>query len=428
MLGGRVADLFGRRRMFIVGLVAFSLFSLIAGFAQNVETLVAMRGLQGLAAAFVAPAALSLLTTSFSEGAERNRALGVYGAVLSFGFVAGVISGGVLTDLLDWRWVFFVNVPIGLLAAVFAPGLLVESRGEQRSRHMDIPGAITVTGSVLALVYAVSSAEQNGWLSGQTLGAFALAVVLAVAFTVVEKRSTQPLVPLGVFRRRSLVGANIVYVLIIGAFVGITYVLTLYLQQVKGYSPLQTGLTFGVLGGTAVIAGMAAARIIKRFGIAGPLFFGLVLQAVGTLAIAVLPSDNSLAFIFAGTAVVGFGHVVAVVLITVSGTAGVPDDQQGLAGALLNTSQQVGAALGVAVFAAIASFRTSSLLPDGVSLDAADDGALLSGFRYALVVSGVVAAVAALVGLGVLRPAKDQPENQTESTATASEPVADPAG
>lgn len=403
MLGGRVADYYGRRRLFVVGLVVFSAASLVAGFAQDAPTLIALRGLQGLAAAVVAPAALSLLTTSFAEGPARNRALGVYGAVLSFGFVSGVIAGGVLTDLLDWRWVFFVNVPIGLAAAAAAPGLLRESRGAVVGGQLDIPGAVTITGSAVSLVYALSAASSKGWTSAATLGTLLLSAVLLGAFVLIEQRTAHPLIPLGIFRLRALVGANLANVLLIGSFVGVTYVVTLFLQRVQGYSPLETGLSFAVLGVAAIAAGMTAAKISGRIGIPASLTIGMLLQGAGTLAVAVLPDTGTLAWLLVGTALVGFGNVFAVVMISISATAGVPDDQQGFAGGLLGTSQQLGAALGVAIFAAIATARTSSLLPAGIAVEAAGPAELTSGFRLALVVAAAATVLAVAVGVPMLR-------------------------
>jgi EmrB/QacA subfamily drug resistance transporter len=403
LLGGRVADYFGRRRLFIVGLLVFSAASLVAGFAQDAVMLVILRGLQGLAAAVVAPAALSLLTTSFAEGPARNRALGVYGAVLSFGFVSGVIAGGVLTDLLDWRWVFFVNVPIGIAAAAAAPGLLRESHSAEESGQLDLPGAVTITGSAVSLVYALSAANSAGWASAATLGTLALSIVLLVAFILIEQRTEHPLVPLEIFRLRALVGANLANVLLIGAFVGVTYVVTLFLQRIEGYSPLETGLSFAVLGVAAIIAGMTAAKISARIGIPASLTIGMLLQGIGTLGVAVLPERGMLAYVLAGTALVGFGNVFAVVMISISATAGVPDHQQGLAGGLLGTSQQLGAALGVAAFAAIAAARTSALLPAGVAVDAAGPAELVSGFRLALLLAAAATVLAVFVGVPMLR-------------------------
>jgi EmrB/QacA subfamily drug resistance transporter len=420
MLGGRIGDLYGRRRLFIGGLIGFALISLVAGLAQNAGQLVALRAAQGLGAAVVAPAALSLLTITFAEGEARNKALGVYGAVLSFGFVAGVIAGGILTDLISWRWVFFVNVPIGLAAGVVAPKLLKESKQDlDASRRLDIPGAVAITGSVLSLVYAVSRGQAAGWSSGEVLGTFAGFVVLLVAFLLVESRVAAPLIPLSIFRMRSLSAANVVYLLMIGSFVAVTYVLTLYLQLVKGYSPLATGLTFSVLGFAAVGAGMLAARMAGRFGLSVTAFSGLALQSIGMLVCAFLPHSGDLALILVGTALVGFGNVTGVVMVTISGTAGVPDHQQGLASALLSTAQQLGAAIGVAAFAAIASARTSSLLPHGVALEHAGHPALVSGYRLALGVSFAVGVIGSLVGLVALRTPKAAASAAEEAPAAA---------
>lgn len=400
MLGGRISDLYGRRRLFIIGLVAFALVSLVAGIAQDDVQLVLLRGAQGLAAAVVAPAALSLLTTSFPEGPERNRALGVYGAVLSFGFVSGVVLGGILTDVLNWRWVFFVNVPIGLGAALLAPKLIRESRGLESNRKLDVPGAVTITGSVISMVYALSTITQGGlgWLVS-----LVVSIVLFAAFLVIEQRSPHPLIPLKVVAQRVLLTANLINVLLIGSFVGIAYILTLYLQGIEGFTPLQTGLTFAVLGATAVVAGMSAGKVSGKLGSTATLVGGLLMQAVGTVALAILPATGAIWWILVGMAIIGFGHVSAVVIVSISATSGVPDHQQGLAGGLLNTSQQLGAALGAAAFAAIAVGVTGGLLTEGTPLEQADPASLVAGFRYALIVAVVVSVVASVIGVTLTR-------------------------
>lgn len=403
LLGGRISDLFGRRLLFMIGLIAFAVISLFAGFAQNAGQMVVLRGLQGLSAAVVAPAALSLLTTSFREGAERNRALGAYGAVLSFGFVSGVILGGILTDLLDWRWVFFVNVPVGLGAALLAPVLVPKPAAQTGPRpRLDVPGAITITAASVSLVYALSIAHSAGWISLNTLGFLALSVLFLIAFILVERRSAEPLVPLEIFKVRTIVGANLVNLLLIGAFVGVTYVMTLFLQRIEEFSPLQTGLSFAVLGITAIIAGFNGARLATLFGLTRTMFFGVLLQAIGVLGAAVLPEQNALYYILIGTGVMGFGHVAAVVMITITATTGVPDHQQGLASGLLNTSQQLGAAFGAATFAAIAASRTSSLLPEGTAIESADPASMVSGFRWALVATAIASVIAAIISVSML--------------------------
>jgi EmrB/QacA subfamily drug resistance transporter len=406
LLGGRICDLYGRKRLFLIGLIVFSVLSLIAGFADNAATLVVLRGLQGLAAAVVGPAAFSLLTTNFPEGKERNRALGVYGAVLSIGFVAGVIAGGVLTQFVGWRWVFFVNVPIGLVTALFTPSLVKEVRATDGPRPtLDIPGAITITGAALSLVYGITSASTNGLGASSTLIALGAAIVLLIAFIAAEQRSSSPLVPLSLFKLRSLVSANIVNLLLVGAFVGVTYVLTLFLQRVEGYSPLKTGLTFAPLGVLAAMAGMYAGKIAAKIGVNAALLIGVLLQGLGALLCAFLPHTNTLLLIVIGTALVGFGDILAVVMISIGATTGVPDHQQGFAGGLLQTTQQIGAALGAAAFAAIAASVTSSLLPAGTALSAATGPDLVSGFRVALLASAITAGVGALIGAALILPA-----------------------
>ncbi|WP_367130187.1 MFS transporter [Saccharothrix sp. HUAS TT1] len=397
LLGGRVADLHGQRRLFITGLLVFGIASLFAGFAQDAVQLVVLRGVQGLAAAFVAPAALALLTTSFPEGPARNRALGVWGAVLSLGFVCGVIAGGVLTDLLNWRWVFFINVPIGVLTGVAAVLFIAETPKPANRTKLDMPGAVTVTVALISLVYGLSVAHTHGWLGATTLTAFALTAVLLVAFVLIENRAPHPLVPMSIFRLRALVVANVTNLALIGAFVGSTYIVTLYLQVIERYTPLRTGLTFSVLGLTAMLAGVTAGRISAKLGSKATMVLGVAAQAVGSLVMAALPSGAAgLTAVLVGTALVGFGNITAVVMIIISATAGVPDDRQGLAGGLFNTSQQLGSALGVALFAALAVGRTAGELPAGASVAEAPAAALLSGYRFSLLLCGLLAVAAGI--------------------------------
>ncbi|WP_158852633.1 MFS transporter [Saccharothrix deserti] len=419
LLGGRIADLYGQRKTFIIGLLVFGIASLLAGFAQDAIQLVVLRGAQGLAAALVAPAALALLTTSFPEGPERNRALGVWGAVLSIGFVCGVIAGGVLTDLLNWRWVFFINVPIGLVTGIAAVALIAKSATATQRTKLDMPGAVTVTIALISLVYALSVANTDGWLSGTTLGAFVLAAVLLVAFVLIEKRAAHPLVPLSIFKLRALVIANVTNLALIGAFVGSTYVLTLYLQVIEQYTPLRTGLTFSVLGLTAMLAGFTVGKVAGKIGPKAAMVLGVVCQAVGSLVMATLPSGGTgLVVVLVSTALIGFGNITAVVMIIISATAGVPDDRQGLAGGLFNTSQQMGSALGVAVFAAIAVAKTAGVLPEGVAVANATPEALLSGYRFSLLLCGLLAVAAGLFVM-VANRSKATAEAAPAATAVA---------
>lgn len=331
----------------------------------------------------------------------------MYGAVLSGGFVAGVILGGLLTGLLSWRWVMFVNVPVAAAAALAAPLLLPESRDSTPARRLDLPGAATITAAILALVYGVSEANDAGWLSLQTIALILVGFLLAGLFVWVEARSPMPLAPLGILRRRTVLGANAAGVMTFAAAVGVTFTLTLYMQQVLRYTPIETGLAFGVLGLTAIVAGTVAPRVARRLGARLVLVTGLVFQGLGTLLlVAISVEPSSLGVLLLGTGLVGFGHVAAIVAFTVIATSGLPDGDQGLAGGIANTSQQVGAALGVAIFAAVASAQSGALRAAGPSTDAE---ALVGGFRYALLAGAILAGSAVLVAVLVLRKDSREP-------------------
>jgi EmrB/QacA subfamily drug resistance transporter len=419
MLGGRAADLYGRRRMFVAGLWLFAASCLTAGLAQSGAMLLVSRAVQGMAGALIAPAALSLLTTLFREGPERTRALGVYGAVLSGGFVAGMILGGLLTSAAGWRWVMLVNVPVAVLAAIAAPVLLQESRAAVRVRRLDLPGALTVSLGIAALVYAISSAERAGWLSASTLGVLLASVTLLVVFVVVERRAAQPLVPMEVLGRRSVLAPSVVGVTTFAACGGATFILTLYMQGVLGYTPLETGLAFCSLGLASMTAGIVAESVAGRVGARSALIGALVVQAAGTVALVGLPSGGGVpVLLLAATAIVGFGHVLAVVSFTTLATAGVPAAQQGVVGGLVSTSLQIGAALGVAIFGAVALARSAAADPGPDP----SSSALLLGYTWAFAAGVVLLAAGALLALRAVAP-DAQPHLGRESN-DASAPTA----
>jgi EmrB/QacA subfamily drug resistance transporter len=400
MLGGRAADLYGRRRMFVAGLWLFAASCLTAGLAQSGAMLLVSRAVQGMAGALIAPAALSLLTTMFREGPERTRALGVYGAVLSGGFVAGMILGGLLTSAAGWRWVMLINVPVAVLAAIAAPVLLRESRGAVGVRRLDLPGALTVSLGIAALVYAISSGEGAGWLSGSTLGVLLASVTLLVLFVVVERRAAQPLVPMEVLGRRSVLAPSVVGVTTFAACGGATFILTLYMQGVLGYTPLQTGLAFCSLGLASMTAGIVAESVARHVGSRSALVGALVVQAAGTVALVGLPSGGVPVLLLAATAIIGFGHVLAVVSFTTLATAGVPAAQQGVVGGLVSTALQIGAALGVAIFGAVALARTAAVDPGPDP----SSSALLLGYTWAFAAGVVLLAAGALLALRAVAP------------------------
>jgi EmrB/QacA subfamily drug resistance transporter len=400
MLGGRAADLYGRRRMFAAGLWLFAASCLTAGLAQSGAMLLVSRAVQGMAGALIAPAALSLLTTMFREGPERTRALGVYGAVLSGGFVAGMILGGLLTSAAGWRWVMLVNVPVAVLAALAAPVLLQESRAAVQVRRLDLPGALTVSLGIAALVYAISSAEGAGWLSASTVGVLLASVTLLVLFVVVERRAAQPLVPMEVLGRRSVLAPSVVGVTTFAACGGATFILTLYMQGVLGYTPLETGLAFCSLGLASMTAGIVAESVARRVGERSALVGALAVQAAGTVALIGLPSGGVPVLLLAATAIVGFGHVLAVVSFTTLATAGVPAAQQGVVGGLVSTALQIGAALGVAIFGAVAVARTAAVDPGPDP----SSSALLLGYTWAFAAGVALLAAGALLALRAVAP------------------------
>ena len=393
LLGGRMADLIGRRRLFMAGLVLFAVASLAGGFANSPGMLIAARAVQGLGAALLSPAALSLVTVMFAEGAERNKAMGVWGAVAGSGGAAGVLLGGVLTEYAGWEWVLFVNVPIGIAAAALAPRLLPESRNEG-TRHFDIAGAVSVTAGLSLLVYTLVDASDAGWTSGQTLGLGAVALALIGTFILIETRlSKAPLVPFDIFRNRTISGTNVVGLLVAMALFSMFFFVSLYMQQVLGYDALEAGLAYLPLAlGIIVSAGIASA-LVTRFGFKPILVAGLVLTAAGLIWFAQVDVGGSYVSDILGpslVAAVGLGF--AFVPMTIAAVS-VDAHEAGLASGLINTSQQVGGALGLAILASIANSRTDNLLADGEAMASA----LTDGFRLAFIVGAGFAILGAIV-------------------------------
>jgi len=406
LLGGRAADLFGRRRVFMIGLGLFTIASLVGGFAQTQWILIAARAVQGLGAAIVSPAALSILTTTFAEGQERNRALSVWGAIAAGGFAAGVLLGGILTDTLSWRSVMFVNVPIGLLTLILTPLLLSESRERSTTQQIDVLGAVTVTSGLVALVYALEQASGAGWGSARTLILFGIALALLAAFVWIESRAQDPLVPLRVFRRRTLTGANLIGLLMSAAIGSTIFILTLYMQQVLNYSALQTGLAFLPHAIAAMIAAPVASQLATQFGTKTTLTGSMTLAAVGLLHLSRIPMQGSFVRdLLPGTVIIGFGIVMTLVAVTIAATAGISDSEQGMASGLLNTSQQIGAALGLAILVAVSTARTEVVLASLGGAADAQRSALTAGFRAALVGSVGFAIAGLVVALWVVQEA-----------------------
>jgi len=392
LLGGRMADLLGRRRMFMLGLVLFSLASFAGGIAQSEGWLLAARAAQGLGAAIVSPAALSIITVTFAEGAERNRALGIWGAVVGAGGAAGVLLGGILTSGLNWRWVLFVNVPIGIAAAALAPRTLRESRAEDGASTFDLPGAVTVTAGLSLLVYAIVDAVNAGWGSAATLARIAGAVVLLAAFLVIERRGRHPLMPFSIFRLRTLRGADIVALLIGMSLFSMFFFVSLYMQQVLHFSALRAGLSYLPLAVGIILSAGAASVAVTRFGFKPVLLSGLLFVAAGLFWFSrVPPTGGSFGVNVLGPsllAAVGLG--LSFVPVTIAAVTGTRPHEAGLASGLVNTAQQVGGALGLAILATVANSRTKSVMHAGqhdlaVALTRGFERAFLVGAGFALV-------------------------------------------
>jgi EmrB/QacA subfamily drug resistance transporter len=386
LLGGRLADLLGRRRMFIAGLILFALASLVGGFAESEGVLIAARAVQGLGAAIVSPAALSIVTTTFRDGAERNKALGVWGAVAGSGGAAGVLLGGVLTDGLGWEWVLWVNVPIGIATAAIAPRLVRESRSESETRSFDVAGAISVTAGLSVLVYALVDAVDAGWGSTQTIGLLALAVALIAVFVVIELRSEAPLVPFRIFRNRTLTGANVVGVLIGASLFSMFFFISLYMQQVLDYSPIKAGLSYLPLALTIILTAGVASTLVTRVGFKPILAAGMAFIAAGLIWFSqVSVGGGYVSDILGPSLLAAIGLGAAFVPDTIAAVSGVEPREAGLASGLINTSQQVGGALGLAVLATVANSTTQDA--SGPPLEALNDGfqdAFLAGAGIAI--------------------------------------------
>jgi len=420
LLGGRLADLAGRRRMFIGGLVLFSLASLAGGLAQSEGWLIVARAVQGLGAAIVSPAALSIITTTFAEGAERNRALGVWGAVAGAGGAAGVLLGGVLTTGLGWQWVLFVNVPIGLGCALVAPRLLAESRSADAGQAFDFPGALTVTGGLGLLVYALVDTVNVGWGSTTTILRLAGAVALLVAFVVIELRGRHPLMPFRIFRLRTLRGADIVGLLIGMSLFSMFFFISLYLQQVLGFSALKAGLSYLPLAVAIILSAGIASVLVTRIGFKPTLIAGLLFVAGGLYWFSRVhaPGGSFVGDVLGPSLLAAIGLGLSFVPVTIAAVTGTQPRDAGLASGLINTSQQVGGALGLAILATIANSRTQALLHGGQHNAKI---ALTQGFQRAFLV-GSGFAVAGVILAAVLISSRDSREHAR--AAQTGEPAA----
>ncbi|WP_067481857.1 MFS transporter [Actinomadura hibisca] len=370
LLTGRLADTFGRRRMLQTGLVLFALASLAAGFGQSATTLIIARGAQGLGAAFIATAALSLLANNFEEGAERNKALGAWGALSGIAAVAGVTLGGLLTDGPGWRWVFFINVPIGLICALLAPKVVAESRAAERSSSFDVAGAVTLTAGLVLLIFSLGQTVSDSDVpTGRVYGGFALSALLLIAFVLIERRAAAPLIPLGVFKRKPLRAANVVAILLLGTCVTLFFFASLFMQQVLGWSALRTGLAYVPLAMIVAVGAGVASQLMTKVAAKPVLVTGLTLTAVGMFLLWRAPSDSSyLVDLLPAFLLSGLGLGLSFVPVQVSAFTGTQEDESGLSAGLINTAQEVGGALGLAVAATYAFRRVAELTEwaDGV--------------------------------------------------------------
>ena len=399
LLGGRAADLLGRRRLFLIGTAVFTVASLLAGFAWSEESLIAARTLQGLGAAIVSPAALSILGVTFTEGRERNIALGVWGAVGGFGAAAGVLLGGILTDALAWEWIFLVNVPVGIVSFALIPVLLGESRDASVSRF-DALGAVLSTAGLVTLVFAITKADDYGWGSIETIGLFTAAAALLVGFLAWETRVQEPLVRLGIFRLQTVTGANVAGFILGSALFAMFLMLTLYMQQVLGYSPMETGIAYLAVAGTSIVWAGVASQLVTKVGVKPVLVTGMSLMTAGLLYFTQVSVGGSyLGDLLPGFLVIAIGMAFSFVPISIAALAGVGNAEQGLASGLINTSQQIGGALGIAVLSTIATTRAEDAVASGTAVP----NALVDGFQVAFLVGAVIAAVGVVASIVLVR-------------------------
>jgi EmrB/QacA subfamily drug resistance transporter len=413
LLGGRAADLLGRRLIFLAGVFVFTLSSLLAGLAWSEASLIGARAFQGLGAAIITPAALSILSTTFVEGRERNIALGVWGAVGGFGAAAGVLLGGILTDALSWEWIFFVNIPVGVGAFALAPLLLRESR-DARVKTFDLPGAVLVTGGLSLLVYAITQAGQEGWLAAETLGFFATSIALLAGFVGWELRHPEPLMRFGLLRTRTVAGANVAGFIMGTAMFSMFLMLTLYMQQVLGYSAMKTGVAYLAVAGTAIVWSAVAAQLVTRIGVKPVLTTGMTMLTAGLVYFTQVSVGGSyLADLLPGFLLIGVGIGFSFVPISIAALAGVQPAEAGLASGLINTSQQIGGALGIAALSTIATSQTENALGTGSALPVA----LVDGFSAAFLAGVGIAGIGIVAALTLIR--RDELEQVPEEAEPA---------
>jgi EmrB/QacA subfamily drug resistance transporter len=411
LLGGRASDLLGRQWLFMSGLAVFTGASLLNGLATSSGLLIGGRALQGLGAALVSPAALSIVTTTFAEGKERTQALGIWSAIAAGGGAVGLLLGGLLTTELSWRWVFFINLPIGAVTFLLAARYIHNTRADDRPETADVLGATTVTAGLLVLVYDIVKAQQFGWTSARTLGLFVVAAALLVTFVIVERRSKAPLIRLDIFRVRSLVSSNLAMLFVMSGLFSMFYFASLYVQEILGWSPLKAGAAFlPVTVGIVVGAGLAQPAV-RVLGVRVVPVIGIALAALGLVLLSGIPTHGTyLANLLPGLAVMSVGMGLTFVPVTLLATTGIAPEDAGLASGIFNTSQQIGGALGLAVLSSLAASRTSSVHT------ATHAAALVDGYKFAFLVGAGLMATAIVVIVGLIR-------RQHVATITADEPV-----
>jgi EmrB/QacA subfamily drug resistance transporter len=408
LLGGRAADLLGRKRLFLIGLAVFSAASLACGLANSSSFLIAARAVQGIGAAIISPAALSILVTTFAEGPERNRALGIWGGIAGFGGVAGVLLGGILVGAVDWRWIFFINVPVGILVALGSVRVMVESRIEREVRRYDVAGAVSVTAGLMILVYALVGTSDHGWTSARSLGLFAVALVLVLAFLVIESRSKEPLLPLSIFRNRTLSGANVVGFLVGAGVFSMFFFLSLYMQDVLLFKPLRTGLYYVPFGLVIIVAAGVSQQLVNRLGIRVVMAAGLLMLTAAMLWFARVPVQGSyVADLLPGFVIGAIGLGFAFVPDAIAALQGVPPERSGVASGLINTSQQIGGALGIAILITVFSSRFAAVLGTFADPTAfvARATAFVQGFHSAFFAGAGLSFLGFIATLTLIRPA-----------------------
>lgn len=405
LFGGRAADLFGRKRIFLGGTLAFTAASLLAGLSQSDTMLIVFRAIQGLTAAFMSPAALSIIVNTFAEGKERNKALGVWGGVAAGGAAAGLLFGGVLTEYLDWRWNFFVNVPIGLAIVFFASRALVESKAKLQYNHLDLAGATLVTSGLMLLVYGLVKAPEWGWTDNNSILLLGASAVLLVSFVYNEIRSKQPLIPLSIFKIRNLRGANMVQMSITASMFSMFFFLTLYIQLILEFSPVKTGFAFFPVTIIIGIASGLVARLVTKIGYKPPMVVAPLLLSIGLFIFSNMPIDGHyLSDVFPGLVFMALGLGFSFVTITIAATSGVPHDKAGLASGILNTSQQVGGALGLAILTGIFASETTKALAQGLNIKAAQ----IEGYHHAFIVGACFALAASIIAMLAVKHVKGE--------------------